>query len=346
LQEVKSNDPTLEGEDWKQARPAEIKKALAQTLARPSGGWYVLDDSLRIGKTPSVYWVAGRELVAWRCASGLLVGPNRCPHMGGPLSAGRRQGDDLLCPWHGYRVSCANQGSKAGYKSFVSHDDGVLCWVRLDEEGSAPAEEVNAASASGGRAQATAKPILPTRPATHIAAVTRVIARCAPEDVIANRLDPWHGAHLHPHSFARLIVLEKADEHIDVRVAFRVFGPVCVEVDCRFHCPEPRTIVMTILRGEGAGSIVETHATPMVDGWTAVVEATLASSPREGFEYGVKMTPLLRPLIRAAARRLWSDDGAYAERTHMLRTGRGPDLQLTAGFRRAVGTPHRRPERH
>ena len=39
-----------------------------------------------------------------------------------------------------------------------------------------------------------------------------------------------------------------------------------MEVDARFHCPEPRTIVMTIIRGEGVGSDVETHATPLEAG--------------------------------------------------------------------------------
>ena len=53
------------------------------------------------------------------------------------------------------------------------------------------------------------RPVLPKRPARGLDAVVRTEARCAPEDVIANRLDPWHGAHFHPHSFARLSLLDR-----------------------------------------------------------------------------------------------------------------------------------------
>ncbi|MDT7642279.1 MAG: hypothetical protein QOC83_6567, partial [Pseudonocardiales bacterium] len=89
-------------------------------------------------------------------------------------------------------------------------------------------------------------------------------------------------------------------------------------------CPEPRTVLMRIVEGEGAGSVVETHATPLGTGpdgapRTAVVEATLAHSARTGFAVARAAAPLLRPLIRRAAARLWRDDLAYAERRYALR---------------------------
>ena len=91
---------------------------------------------------------------------------------------------------------------------------------------------------------------------------------------IQNRLDPWHGAHYHPHSFGRLKVLDDNEDLLRVRVAYRVVGPLAVEVDATFHCPDPRTIVMTIVDGEGTGSVVETHATPIAAGRTAVSVST------------------------------------------------------------------------
>jgi isorenieratene synthase len=166
----------------------------------------------------------------------------------------------------------------------------------------------------------TDAPILPARPDHPIDAVVRVEAACEPRDVIQNRLDPWHGAHFHPHSFGRLHVIDQQDDEITVRVAYRVLGPMAVEVDARFHCPDARTIVMTIVRGEGQGSVVETHATPTRPGRTAIIEATLASSARPGFEYARKATPLLRPLMKWAATRLWHEDAEYAERLYTLRT--------------------------
>ncbi len=143
--------------------------------------------------------------------------------------------------------------------------------------------------------------------------------RCDPEDIIANRLDPWHGVHFHPYAFASLTVLDLDDDSVKVRVAKRLIGRVVAETDATFHSPEPRSIVMTILEGEGKGSVVETHATPIEPGRTLVVEATLATSDRAGFRHARKLQPLIRPFIERSARRLWVDDAAYAERLYELR---------------------------
>jgi isorenieratene synthase len=145
-------------------------------------------------------------------------------------------------------------------------------------------------------------------------------ARCEPRDVVANRLDPWHGAHYHPHSFGRLRVIDQQEDAITVRVAYRVAGPLAVEVDARFHCADPRSIVMTIVRGEGVGSVVETHATPLCEGQTAIVELTYATSERWGFAAVTRAHRLLRPIMRWAAHRLWVEDARYAERLYELRT--------------------------
>jgi isorenieratene synthase len=165
----------------------------------------------------------------------------------------------------------------------------------------------------------TEAPCLPARPPDAIDAVVRVEAACEPCDVIANRLDPWHGPHFHPHSFGALRVIEQDARAITVRVVFRIVGRLGVEVDARFHCADPRTIVMTILRGEGEGSTVETHATPIGPGRTAVIEATFAASGRPGFRVARFAAPLVRRLLQRTALRLWEEDAAYAERIYDLR---------------------------
>ena len=118
-------------------------------------------------------------------------------------------------------------------------------------------------------------------------------------------------------------MIDQSDDAVVVRVAFRVAGPFAVEVDARFHTPDPRTIVMTIVQGEGQGSVVETHATPLQPNRTAIVELTLASSERPGFALAKRAAWLLRPAIQRAARRLWRDDRVYAERLYELRENRG-----------------------
>jgi Domain of unknown function (DUF5914)/Rieske [2Fe-2S] domain len=303
---------------WRVAKPALIEAALKRALARPSGNWFVLGASCEVtaGK-PFGRTISGREVVAWRGTDGeLLAGPGACPHLGAPLCDGAVHRGEVVCRWHGLALG----GRKLGaWSPYPAHDDGVLAWVRLDEVGDE---------------EPLPEPVLPARPPSgSVAAVATVIGRCEPEDVVANRLDPWHGAWFHPYSFANLNVLRTPTEQDDeflVEVTFRLAGRVGVPVVAAFTCPEPRTIVMHIVEGEGEGSAVETHATPLAPGpdgaaRTAVVEATIAHSPRRGFAVARSTAPALRLVMRWAAKRLWRDDMAYAERRYALRTaGRLP----------------------
>jgi nitrite reductase/ring-hydroxylating ferredoxin subunit len=290
--------------DWQQCKPGWIERSLARALARRSGGWYVVDSLRALGDRPRRHRVRGQTLVVWRTDDGWRVGPDACPHLGASLSCGRVERGQIVCPWHGLALGDAPHGR---WRTLPVHDDGVLLWVQL------PTERADDPP--------TAAPILPPRPGRFLDAVIRREARCEPEDVLANRLDPWHGVHFHPHSFGRLKVIDQDDDSITVRVVYRVLGRIGIEVDARFHCPEPRTIVMTIVDGEGTGSVVETHATPLDAGRTAIVEATLATSERAGFAAALAGARLIRPLVRRAADRLWLEDAAYAERRYAVRRG-------------------------
>ena len=291
----------LDGPDWVQASPARIEKALEHALKKPDGGWYVVDASTAIGPEPRAYQVRGKTLVLWRNGTDVFAAPESCPHMGASLVCARVENEALVCPWHGLHLGREGHGT---WKHFKTHDDGVLTWVCLASNGSA-----------------TETPILTERPASYLDAVVRMEALCDPEDIIANRLDPWHGCHFHPYSFAELKVVEATIDVLKLRVAYRIAGPLRIEVDATFHTPDPRTIVMTIVDGDGVGSVVETHATPIAPGKTAMIEATLATSERTGFKHVIPLARMLRPYIRHTARRLWVDDIAYAERRYALRQG-------------------------
>ncbi|MFI9562768.1 DUF5914 domain-containing protein [Streptomyces rishiriensis] len=329
---------------WREARPAVIAQALKRAQARPSGNWFVVGATQDIrADRPLARTVAGQEIVVWRDATGRLVaGPGVCPHLGAPLRDSPVRCGTLVCHWHGLALRGA---PFAGWEPLPAYDDGVLVWVRLDDVGGEPPLEA---------------PVVPARPAL-ARAVTAVyvgVGACEPEDVVANRLDPWHGAWFHPYSFVDLTVVDtpgttgKAPARAEgaegsegeeggeaataqedgfvVDVSFRVAGRLVVPVRAVFTAPEPRTVVMHITEGEGRSSVVETHATPLgADDRgrprTAVVEAVVAASDRRGFAVARGMSPLLRPLVRAAAGRLWRDDLAYAERRWQLRsTGRFP----------------------
>lgn len=301
---------------FQQAEPAIIDAALHRAHRRPSGNWYVFGASTDVRPDrPLGTQVAGREIVAWRDEhGGLHVGPAACPHLGADLATGKVDCGALVCPWHGLRL---DGGREFGWKPLPAYDDGILVWVRLDEiGGEAPLDT----------------PVLPARPGgPQLAAVTRLEGSCEPRDIIANRLDPWHGGWFHPYSFAQLEVLSAppvdADEDSDVFTVAVTFhlGRIGVPVITAFSVPEPRTVVMRIIEGEGVGSVVETHATPVglgPDGRhrTAVTEAVIAASGRTGFQLSLLGAPLLRPLMKLGATRLWRDDLAYAERRYALRT--------------------------
>lgn len=294
-------EASSEAPDWVQANPGRIEKALQRALALPGGGWFAVDAREQIGRTPRAYAVDGHELVLWRTSDGSVrAAPEACPHMGASLACAKVRGDNLVCPWHGLELGDEPHGR---WRPLPTFDDGVLVWVQMSEE-----------TAHSSAEAPTPAPILAPRPARFLSGVVRMEAECDPSDILANRLDPWHGAHYHPHSFARLKVLADEPDLLLVRVAYRVFGPLAVEVDATFHCPDPRTIVMTIVGGEGVGSVVETHATPLGPGRCAVLEATLATSERPGFKWALGANRLLRPLIERRAARLWVEDVAYAER--------------------------------
>ncbi len=288
--------------DWQQSNPRWIGTALDKALARTCGGWYVVDARRAFGDKPRKYRIAGTDYVFWRADGKLHAAPDACPHLGASLATGCVQDGELVCPWHGLRLGSSGQGA---WKPLTVFDDGVLVWVQILKAGET----------------GTMQPAIVRRPEQYIDATVRMEATCRPEDVIANRLDPWHGVHYHPHSFRRLNVVEQHDDEITVRVAFGVLGPFAVEVDARFHCPDARTIAMTIVDGDGKGSVVETHATPIGPGRAAIVESTLVYSDRPQFKAVLALGGVLRPLIERAAARLWVEDIEYAERRYALTHG-------------------------
>lgn len=300
-----------------QASPAVIGAALARSQKRPSGNWFTIAASSAITAAPYRAEVAGAQLVCWRGADGQVrIGPARCPHLGADLCTGTVDRDALICPWHGLRLT--GDSARSGWAPLPAHDDGVLVWVRLDR--------------IGGETP-TPEPIVPVRPVgPQIAAVTQLSGVCEATDIIANRMDPWHGSWFHPYSFTKLEVLSAPPAHDDVpeeldrflvAVTFRI-GRLGIPVIAEFTSPEKRTLVMRILEGEGTGSVVETHATPNGYGRdglprSTVIEAVIAYSERPGFARALPAAPLIAPLMRRAADRLWRDDLRYAERLHTVR---------------------------
>lgn len=307
---------------WRDARPGRIATALERAQRRDPGGWCVVGASTDLGSQRSLTReIAGREIVLWRDEDGSLVaGPGACPHMGALLADCPVVDGTLRCRWHGMALGPRGETNWNGYPAL---DDGVLLWVRLPLEGEEPTDAPTI----------TARPPL----AESISAVIHRRGVCEPRDIIANRLDPWHGAWFHPYAFSHLTVDESAsdDDTLVVDVAFRLNKLIGVAVRAEFTCPDARTIVMTITDGEGLGSVVETHATPLWTGAdgrprTMMVEGTVAHSDRAGFKVARLFSPAIRAGMRHTQGQLWVDDLAYAERTFTVRDRTDQDRKTEA----------------
>jgi hypothetical protein len=264
----------------------------------------VLGASEHVGRVAKTFRVLGVEYVAWRTRSGeVIVGRDQCPHMGASFEGAAVVGDCAVCPWHGLQVG---PDGHPGFGSTTLQviDDGYLVWV-------------NCADALGE--QHSDRPYVSARPASGIGVVIQKDARCEPRDVIANRLDPWHARWFHPYAFSDVRVLSDTPQALLAEVSYRIGGRYIARVNAEFTTPDPRTITMTIVEGEGRGSVVETHGTPRDQSHTSIIELTIATSDRSGFVHALKATPLIKPVLAARQRRLWVDDAQYAERLFAIR---------------------------
>lgn len=66
--------------------------------------WYVVAPSAHIGTQPHAVQLLGQPFVAYRDSGGhVRLLSDLCVHRGGALSGGRRVGDSLACPYHGWQ---------------------------------------------------------------------------------------------------------------------------------------------------------------------------------------------------------------------------------------------------
>jgi nitrite reductase/ring-hydroxylating ferredoxin subunit/uncharacterized membrane protein len=87
----------------------------AQPGAGPSEFEAVLDESHLHGASMQRVEVAGEAVLVTRSASGDLCAiSNTCSHFGGPLAEGEREGDTVVCPWHGSRFDVCSGEVEGG----------------------------------------------------------------------------------------------------------------------------------------------------------------------------------------------------------------------------------------
>ena len=240
------------------ARPALIEAAVKRAQARPSGNWFVLGRQPPDPRGPPVRrhaWPA-TEVVAWRDTertAGRRAG--RLPAPGRAAGAGRGRLRRAGLP---VARAAGRPRPRGGWRPLPVHDDGVLAWVRLD--------------AAAVRSRWRRRWCPPGRPGAHQrgrrwlrssgCASRRISWPTGSTPGTARGSTPTRsaGCPCCPRR-ARWTSAEEDDRFL-VSVTFRVAPGLGVPVRAEFSCPGPRTVVMRITDGEGAGSVVETHATP------------------------------------------------------------------------------------
>jgi nitrite reductase/ring-hydroxylating ferredoxin subunit len=112
----------------------------------PRNCWYVAATSDEVGSGLLARWMLDTPVVLYRQASGAVVAlEDRCAHRGYPLSVGRRDGDHVICAYHGFVYDatgrCVRLPSQdnvpAGVcvRAFAVHEEPPLVWIWLGDVG-------------------------------------------------------------------------------------------------------------------------------------------------------------------------------------------------------------------
>jgi phenylpropionate dioxygenase-like ring-hydroxylating dioxygenase large terminal subunit len=110
--------------------------------------WFPVARSADVHDEPVPAQLLGHRIVVCQTSDGLIAVRDRCPHRGARLSLGRRLGDELECPYHGWRFnregSCTLVPSQPGahpaarLETFSVRAAYGLIWVSLHEPFLAP----------------------------------------------------------------------------------------------------------------------------------------------------------------------------------------------------------------
>jgi len=117
------------------------------TLTRnyPLNCWYVAARTAEVSRTPMQRWLLDTPVMLYRKEDGSPVAlDNRCPHRWAPLSDGRLEGDNVVCPYHGARFSPS--GKCASYpdaktipaamqvRAFALVERGPFIWIWMGDD--------------------------------------------------------------------------------------------------------------------------------------------------------------------------------------------------------------------
>jgi phenylpropionate dioxygenase-like ring-hydroxylating dioxygenase large terminal subunit len=283
------------------------------SVARVAEAWYVVADARALGKKPLAITILGTPLTLFRTRSGrpgaLL---DRCPHRNVPLSAGRVEGEHLVCGYHGWHFdtegqcqavpglvefTASDRARRALAYPCVERDGWIWVWPSLD---AAPDQEPFAFPALAGYSEAR-----------------RVVeAPGTLHATIENALDVPHTAFLHGGLFRTAqkknrvtaivrrypdrAVCEYVGEPRPTGLVGRLLSPSggVVEHFDRFFLPSIAQVEYRI--GAETHFIVTSACTPVSDFATRLFALVQFKTRLPGV--------LLKPLLEPIARRIFAQD--------------------------------------
>src|SRR6266700_3941829 len=72
----------------------------------PRNCWWVVATIAEVTRNPISRWLLEQPVTLFRTEQGVVTAlEDRCPHRGAPLSQGRLLGDEIACPYHGFRYN-------------------------------------------------------------------------------------------------------------------------------------------------------------------------------------------------------------------------------------------------
>ena len=162
--------------------------------------WYVLATRSELGDNLTPFTVLGERVVGFRRTDGApAVIEDACPHRKLPLSMGRRQGDAIVCGYHGLTfdgagtcIAAPTQAripSTARVKSYPVVDKWGLVWIWMGEPAAADPSKIIAIENHG-------------KPGWLLTNGDSMICGCNYLYLTDNLLDPSHVAWVHVTSFA------------------------------------------------------------------------------------------------------------------------------------------------
>jgi len=110
----------------------------------PRNMWWVAARTDEITTTPMARWILEMPVVLYRTEDGTPVAlDDRCPHRWAPLSEGRVDGDQIVCPYHGMRFaadgSCVHVPTQtkvpatADIASYPLRESGAFVWIWMGD---------------------------------------------------------------------------------------------------------------------------------------------------------------------------------------------------------------------